>query len=406
MKILSISRIYPNPFQPVLGIFVHRRLQAIAANGGDLQIIAPVPWMPPTSMIGDNFYKFTKIPLFEKNDGISVYHPRYITAAKFARFLTSNFMYLSLLPLIKKLHHEFSFDIIDAHFAYPTGWVAVKIGKKLGIPISVTLRGADLFDDINRFLVREKVIQTLIHADALIAVSEDLKNKAKMYLKDSSHLNCIPNGVDFSSFYSKDKNETRKKLGLPLEKKIILSIGTLVKRKGFHILFQALKILKENDHNNLMLIIIGSSSDEGNDETFLKSEIKKHGIESEVLMVGTKLQKELVDWYASCDLFCLCSSREGNPNVVLEALACHRPVLLCDTPGNQEIFLNYKCGLMVKRDGKSIADGILEIMRKNHIKYPFDEILKQRSWNDIGKRVVRVFEKTLNINHQPIITSL
>jgi len=86
-------------------------------------------------------------------------------------------MYFASLSLARRLHREKQFDCIDAHFVYPDGFAAVRLGKKLRLPVVVSARGTDINLYPSFRLIRPMLRLTLAHATGAIAVSTDLKNK-------------------------------------------------------------------------------------------------------------------------------------------------------------------------------------------------------------------------------------
>src|SRR5262249_17437264 len=136
----------------------------------------------------------------------------------------------------------------------------------------------------------------------------------------NDNLAVIANGVDRQKFMPRPQLAMRDKLGLPSDRPIALAVGHLNENKGLHILIEAVARLRSPD---VMLVIVG----EGPDRSRLENQIRGCGLVEKVKLVGTLPHHELSSWYSAADIFCLASSREGCPNVVLEAMACGRPVV-------------------------------------------------------------------------------
>ena len=94
-------------------------------------------------------------------------------------------------------------------------------------------------------------------------MAKALKDRAVSFGIDKKKIIVSSNGVDTSVFRAYDMYEMRKELNLPLDKKIIVSVGNLVERKGFHILIEALRILRDRYRNDAYLVIVGGPGEEG-----------------------------------------------------------------------------------------------------------------------------------------------
>src|SRR5262249_45405307 len=132
----------------------------------------------------------------------------------------------------------------------------------------------------------------------------------------------IRNGVDTVKFQPRPQAATRRLLGLPTDRPILLSVGNLTENKGFHILIDAVASLRERQSSVLLV-----SAGEGACRSHLSRKVRDLGLDNNVKLVGTHPHEELSAWYSAADVFCLASATEGCPNVVMEAPACGRPVI-------------------------------------------------------------------------------
>src|SRR5262249_42130545 len=154
-------------------------------------------------------------------------------------------MFLSLLPFVTKLRHTFDFDLLDAHYLYPDGFAAVLLGAVLHKPVVVSARGSDV-NEFNAFpLIRRMLRWTLNSATHSIAVCQALKDAMTDLRVSPSKISVIPNGVDTKKFFPSPMHEARGVLGLPPGRRIILSVGALIPRKGHRHTIGALKPLIE-----------------------------------------------------------------------------------------------------------------------------------------------------------------
>src|SRR3972149_10165917 len=118
MRILVLSSVYPSRARSTLGVFVRERIRHLTAHC-EVVVVAPIPWFPFNRWIRGHEYVDT--PLVEDQEGIRVYHPRFLCVPLVGKCLDGLLCFFSLLPFIAWLKRRFSFDLIDAHFRYPGG---------------------------------------------------------------------------------------------------------------------------------------------------------------------------------------------------------------------------------------------------------------------------------------------
>ena len=392
MKILVFTSLYPNNIWPNHGVFVKERMSEFARmTGCEVKVVAPVPYYPPIRLGWRAAY--SQVVREEIIEGIRVYHPRYFMIPKIGMALQGLTMFLSLVWFVRKIRRHFDFDVIDAHYVYPDGFAALLLGRYFGTRVVVSARGSDI-NLFSRFpLVRRLLLYTLHRADKIIGVCQALK-KAMMRLEvPEDKIVVVPNGVDHKKFHPIPKQTARRKLGLPLNHRILLSVGGLVPRKGFDVVIKALKIAIEDfGRNDLFLVIVG----EGSQRTQLENLIELSGLEDRVLLVGTIPHEELYVWYSAADLFCLASSREGWPNVLLESLACGTPVVATEVWGIPEIIRREDIGLLSEREPAIMASRIREAIQKDWDGEAIRRYAATFTWSATAARVHEVFNLVLS----------
>jgi len=384
MRILTITTVFPNEVEPQLGIFVKQRMFTVAEMC-ELKVVAPVSWY---KFLASNF----RISSKEIQKGIKVYHPHFFYIPRFFKSLDGFFFFLSVCNCVQKIKRHFKFDLIDAHFAYPDGFGAVLLSKVLKKPVVVTLRGT-----VERLkyhpIIRKQIKWTLKNATNIIAVSDSLKRRAIELGIPGDKITVIRNGIDAKKFHPIDKLEARKKLGLPIGKKIILSVGGLVERKGFHHVIDILPdVTKEIP--NLYYVIVGGKTVEGDMTDLLKRKIKDLKLNPYVMLAGPKPHNELIFWYNAADVFCLYSSKEGCPNVILEALACGTPVVASKVGGAPEIIINEDLGFLVDNK-EQLKQALIKAFNKNWNTKTIVQYGSQNTWDKVARKVIKVFEEAV-----------
>lgn len=135
----------------------------------------------------------------------------------------------------------------------------------------------------------------------------------------------------------------------------IISTGMLTRRKGFHLLIEAVANMPEKLRSRVKLHILGK----GREEESLKKQIKKNGLEEVIFPEGFTDPKP---WLANASLFCLLSANEGISNALVEAMAAGVPVLTTDAGGAGEFIIDGENGYLVSRDVEAICHRLNELI--------------------------------------------
>ncbi|GJL54379.1 MAG: glycosyl transferase family 1 [Nitrospirales bacterium] len=347
MKILVFTGLYPNNVWPNHGIFIQQRMAEVAKLPYcDIRVVVPVPYYPPVPIGWRAAYR--KIDSHRIVDGVPIDYPRYVMIPKLAMALQGVMLFCSVVPFVRRLKKTFPFDVIDAHYVYPDGLAAVLLGWCLNVPVVVSARGSDL-NVFHQFPIIRRIIQwTLSRAQAVITVSQALKDVTVGLGIPPEKVQVIPNGVHAEKFSPMFKADARQHLGLSVgERKVIVSVGHLTPNKGFHLLIKTLKELSEKSYETTpFLLIVGG----GAYQKVLERLVEDLGVAQWVRLVGAVPHEQLIWYYNAADIVCLMSEREGWPNVILEALACGRPVVATNVGGIPEILTSPDVGRLVERD--------------------------------------------------------
>jgi glycosyltransferase involved in cell wall biosynthesis len=358
MKILTFSTLYPHAARPSHGIFVETRLQQLLASGKvEAKVVAPVPWFPSSNPRFGEYAAFASAPREERRYGIDVSHPRYLTVPKLgmsmAPFLLAAGAYSAAKSLIRR---GYGFEIIDAHYFYPDGVAAAMIGRWLDVPVVITARGTDINLLPQFAFPRRMILWAARRAAALVTVSAALKAALIQLGVDASKISVLRNGVDTRLFHPVERASQRARLGLTGT--VLLMVGNLVALKGHDVVLRALC-----GFSGACLLIIG----EGREERNLMELAGALGIRDRVRFLGAMPQEQLADYYGAADALVLASSREGWPNVLLEAMACGTPVVSTRVGGTPEIVAAPEAGVLANEPS---AHGIVEALQRLFRNYP------------------------------------
>ncbi|CEH33398.1 glycosyltransferase family 4 protein [Romboutsia lituseburensis] len=141
------------------------------------------------------------------------------------------------------------------------------------------------------------------------------------------------------------------------QNKVIIAAGRLVYQKGFDMLIEIFKTIKENTKEEWKLHIIGS----GDEESKLQNLILCNNLNDYVKIFP--FTKDIEKYMLSADIYAMTSRNEGFGLVVTEALQCGLPIVTFETSGPVEIIEGYECGTIVKRYNKdTFAEKILDLI--------------------------------------------
>jgi glycosyltransferase involved in cell wall biosynthesis len=225
------------------------------------------------------------------------------------------------------LEKKYDAIIINKPFDMPVIWWA----KKNGLNSVVAFRsgGADFF-------FGDKLFKSAI--DIWLSSSNYNAKQISNHYKVNVHV--IHNGVDINKFYPRTKSESfRKKLGIPQESFIIMSVGRLIGWKGLNLIIDILPHLK-----NCYYIVVGN----GPAHEQLKKQANELKVSNRIHFLGEIPHKNLPEILPEADIFVQPSIGEEAFGITLvEAMACGIPVCASNIGGMPEIVINGETGLLL-----------------------------------------------------------
>ncbi|MDR7665078.1 glycosyltransferase family 4 protein [Methanosarcina sp. Z-7115] len=298
------------------------------------------------------------------------------------------------LSVVEKIigENNLNFDLIHSHFIWSAGYVGAKLKEKYNVPFIVTAHGYDVYDlPFKDDEWRSKIEYVLNSADAIITVSNSNRECIKK-LDVKTPVTVIPNGYRQDLFYPSDTFKCRKSLDLPIDKKIILSVGNLEELKGHKYLIEAMDYLLRIRKDTICFII-----GEGKLESRLNKQIKLAGLEKNVKLVGGKPHNEIPLWMNACDVFVLPSLKESFGVVQVEAMACGKPVVATRNGGSEEIIVSKDYGLICDpARPKELAENISLSLDKSWDSKKIDSYVSQFSLSVICNRILDIYDSVLS----------
>jgi glycosyltransferase involved in cell wall biosynthesis len=388
--VVVYTTLFPSAAQPHAGLFIRERMFRIAREL-PLTVVAPVPWFPLQGLLRAWRPHFRPAPpAHEVQSGIEVLHPRFFSVPGLAKQLDGFFLALGTVAMLRRLKRAGRLDVLDAHFAYPDGYAATLVGRWLGVPVTITLRGTES-RHAGAFGFRTLVRAALTRARRVFAVADALKRVAISLGIPEQKVLVVGNGVDTAVFRPVDRDEARRALGLPLDAPVVVTVGGLVERKGFHRVIEQLPALQAR-LPGLRYLIVGGPSPEGDFSSRLREQVAELGLGDSVRFLGAMAPAELPAPLSAADVFVLATRNEGWANVLLEAMACGLPVVTTDVGGNAEVVSSDTLGTLVPfGNGDALRAAIATALAKRWDRQAIIEHARANAWDGRIARLVDEF---------------
>jgi teichuronic acid biosynthesis glycosyltransferase TuaC len=392
-NVLVLSRNFPNPVLPFLGLWVEglvRHTQQYC----DLRVVSPVPYSPPLPKHLGHYGQYRGVPRWRTHNGIEVFHPRFLLGPgySFHRFESQTY-YWGAAQQVESLWRQTPFDLIHAHCIYPDGVVAVQLGQRYRVPVVITEHALWHPWLDNYSSVRRRAVWAAKTCAAHIMASQGLKDSVVRFTGQSQQMRSIPIGVDVSVFRPPSCESLRQ----PDQ---ILYVGRIKFSKGVDYLLKSMHQLVKIQPNIKLLLVGGSLwGYESSEERKLRSLTKTLQLEKSVEFLGARPPAEVATLMQTSTLLVLPSLRESFGAVLVEALACGTPVVSTDCGGPKDI-INESVGILVpKQDEKALADAIVYVLHHRH-QYEPERLrayaIQHYSWERVAKQTVNLYQEVLD----------
>lgn len=351
LRVLVLSWNYPTWAAPQRGLWVQRMCDA-AATRADVTVLVPTPWVPPM-VPSSPLARFRQIPDHDRRGQVDMHFPRvpgsigYLTHAFDARL-----SFPAVLARARQLHKERPFDLIHAHFIYPDGVVAGRVGAALGIPVMTSEHAFWTPWLADRPSVRAQVESVLPHIQLIAPVSEFLRKNVANFLHGRVPTEVLPIVVDDEVFFPAPRTRNQRE---------ILYVGLIRGVKRIDVLLRALSIVRQTLPDvHLRILSAKAFWAYARDRREMLQLIATLGLQSAVDIVDGADPPEVAEAMRRCALVAVCSTRrETFCSVAAEALACGTPLVVTRCGGPEE-FVGPDDGVTVEADDPAaFARGIL-----------------------------------------------
>jgi glycosyltransferase involved in cell wall biosynthesis len=219
-------------------------------------------------------------------------------------------------------------DLLQAEYIPHSSLIPFLL-KRRAVPLVLKFHG----DDARIFPFKNRVNMALTkamirRATHIITASEEIRQTLIGIGAQSDRITAIHSGVDTAFFAESDREEARKRLGLPLTRTIFLFVGRLHPWKGVPELIEAARACPQ-----YLFLFIGPGSPPAHPQNCIFS--------------GTIPHHEIRAWMNAADCLVLPTHTEAVPTSVMEAFSCGIPAITTNIGGCPEIVTDQKNGLMV-----------------------------------------------------------
>ncbi len=289
-----------------------------------------------------------------------------------------------------KLKNLNKYDVLHASNQFLSG---INTGTKRIITVHDinSLFCSDFNPIINYF--HKKMYDKIKIFDQIITVSKNTKKQLQEYYNlDDKIVEVVYEGVDRNKFKPRNKEESRSKLKLPFDKKIILHVGSSLGRKNIDGLIKIFYKIKKIEKNSVLIRI-------GDFNSKINTLINNYKLNDSIIQVNNVPENLLTLYYNSSDLFIFPSYFEGFGFPVLEAMASGIPVIASNRSSIPELVGDKK--FLFNPDNIDLfTKTSIEILSNNNLRYDMVKKnlkrVKEFDWKMAAKKTYKMYKRCLN----------
>ena len=390
-NVLVLSKSYPNDVFDVLGLWVEN-LVRYSAKFCEPKVISPIPYCPPIPGMPEYYARLRSIPHRCLTNGIDVFHPRMLVGPGNSLYsLEPRTYYWAVRRIAKGLRRDFPFDLIHAHFTYPDGVAAVRLGKQFGVPVIISEHVPWGPWTYHNAFVRRESVRAVQQCTFHVAVSGPVRESVARVVGVADKLRVIPVGVDGTIF-----NRSGER-ALPNH---LLFIGAIRPVKGVDILLRAMRILADAGRD-VTVGLVGESYFKTYRREYdrLRQMVEDLGLGGWVNFAGKRRPPELVRTIQESAVLILPSRAESFGMVLVEALACGTPVVATRCGGPEDIVTEEVGVLVPPEDPAALAAGIAQVLDRRS-EYDAAKLrayaLERFGLESVGKRLQALYAEALS----------
>jgi glycosyltransferase involved in cell wall biosynthesis len=204
----------------------------------------------------------------------------------------------------------------------------------------------------------------------------------------------VPYGVDTTAFVPRDRAAVRRRLGLPVDRPLVVYAGLLIPRKGVDVLLDGFARLAAC-RGDVELLVVGGSDERDDRHAACVQLAERLGCAARVRFVGRQPHADMPLWLAAGDAFAFPSRLEGSPNVVREAIACGTPCVVTALPGIQDVVGAGQGVVIPMDDAGALADALAAVLARRWDPAAVRAAADGWRWEDTAARTLAVLDGAL-----------
>jgi len=413
VKIGMLTSSYPRFQGDIAGTFVHSLGECLVKLGHEVHVLAPYdPACTADAVPGSSG---------EPHSTVQVHRFRYAVGDRwhlvgYAKSLSADvtlkkavyavlpFYVLSAIAALQRWNRRVGFDVVHAHWVVPSGAAATLASALVRKPLVVSLHGSDVFVLESNPVAGLAARWTFARADQVTACSSDLLQRAQSRGLPAAKSQLVPYGVDPGRFYGDEPaaRALRPQLGIAADAPVVLALGRLVHKKGFEYLVRAIPAIAAR-FDNVRVVIAGGGP--------LREDLQRLGeelgVSGRLMLVDSVSWDNTVRYFNLGDVVVVPSIRDhkgnvdGLPNVVLEAMACGRPLVATRIAGLPEVVIDGQSGLLIaEKNPQQLAAAVITLLSSPEMARRCGADNRARaeselSWERIAMRMVEVYGQAI-----------
>jgi teichuronic acid biosynthesis glycosyltransferase TuaC len=311
VRVLIVAEYYPRAADPTLGIWAHRQSLAALDAGADIRVLVLHRPLPPLAdvrrlrvrAVGDALAQPPSTVL----DGVRVDYLRYLSPPRPWSYSTwGAWAALPLRRALRRIHREFAFELVHAHYAVPAGDAVRRTAPR--VPLLVSVHGGDVH---GAHAGSRAVTSTLGHAQLVLANSAGTARRCRE--RGARRTRVVHLGADLPA----------EPAPAPPDPTLV-SVGNLIERKRHADVIEALARLRDR-HPRLRYVMAG----DGPERESLRALAARRGVADRVELRGRLAHEAAVAVGRSGSLFVLPSVAEAFGVSYVEAMAAGIPAIGC-----------------------------------------------------------------------------
>jgi teichuronic acid biosynthesis glycosyltransferase TuaC len=385
-RVLWISDYFPRPHDLTSGVWALESAVHIQNAGVEVVVLAPTPWIPPWLAVTNKLRPWCSVPPEADLKGIHVYYPKclHYPDRRVVRWLynpapvfESHVVWRGCRETVRRIMDRREFQAVHANFIFPSGFIGMQIKKRYGVPLVIHERSRQRLEAARDHRARGRMYRAIIKkADAVITPNRVMSGLIREMTGGLPEVEVVRDAADATNregvqsigprvdvLRSAGDTSVRalyrgRKPDRYAGKKVILSVGSMIERKGQEILIRAMAMIR-NEFPEARCLIIG----DGEKRARLEQITRQLSLTNIVEIPGKRPHSEVLDAMSWCDVFVLPSWNEPFGTVYAEAMSFGKPVVACSGQGVGELIEDGVSGLLVPpRNPESLAKALRLLM--------------------------------------------